>query len=184
MTAEIPRLLPDRPLPPYSYVSGMFPHPLRDPQGHSFGDAPSHAKPPADDNWRDCDEYLRGIDLFNHGYYWEAHEAWEAVWNAVGRTGTTADFLKGLIKLAAALVKAREGRRQGVVRHAARAEELFQAVRDAGPAAHFLGLRFAELLAYARQLQLNADQLLDTRPEAVVRLVDLRLQPITEKQDA
>ncbi|TGQ49534.1 DUF309 domain-containing protein, partial [Mesorhizobium sp. M1C.F.Ca.ET.210.01.1.1] len=23
-----------------------------------------------------------GIDLFNHGYYWEAHEAWEPLWHA------------------------------------------------------------------------------------------------------
>src|SRR4051794_23916492 len=31
------RLLPDEPLPPYSFVPGRFPHPVRDPAGHSFG---------------------------------------------------------------------------------------------------------------------------------------------------
>ena len=48
-------------------------------------------------------------DLLNHGFYWEAHEAWETLWHAAGRKGEIADFLKGLIKLAAAAVKAREG---------------------------------------------------------------------------
>lgn len=46
--------------------------------------------------------YLRGIDLFNHGFYWESHEAWEAVWISAGRRGSVADFLKALIKVAAA----------------------------------------------------------------------------------
>jgi hypothetical protein len=39
-----------------------------------------------------------------------------------------ADYLKGLIKLAAAGVKAREGQPVGVKRHARRAAELFQSV--------------------------------------------------------
>jgi hypothetical protein len=59
--------------------------------------------------------YLRGIDLFNHGFYWESHEAWEAVWISAGRRGSVADFLKALIKVAAAGVKAREGREAGCV---------------------------------------------------------------------
>ena len=118
--------------------------------------------------------------MFNHGYCWEAHESWEAVWNAVGRAGATADFLKGLIKLAAALVKAREGREQGVVRHATRAEELFQNVRAAGEtqSVRFLGLRFATLLSCARRLAENATDFIDTRDEPVVRFDDFRLEPL------
>ena len=57
---------------------------------------------------------VEGIALFNAGYYWEAHEAWEGLWHAHGRDGPTADVLKGLIKLAAAGVKVREGRPHGV----------------------------------------------------------------------
>ena len=157
----------------------MFPHPMREPQGHSFGKAHSVASRPCADDWRECEEYLRGIDLFNHGYYWEAHESWEAVWNASGRKGVTADFMKGLIKLAAALVKAREGREQGVARHAARAEQLFQMVRDAvrPEPTHFLGLSFTDLLASSQLLQANAGDFIDTRAEAVVRLGDFRIDP-------
>ena len=73
----------------------------------------------------DHPDFRFGVDLFNHGYYWEAHEVWEGLWHACGRKGTLADFLKGLIRLAAAGVKAREGNPTGVIRHARRAEELF-----------------------------------------------------------
>ncbi|MBI1348759.1 DUF309 domain-containing protein [bacterium] len=69
--------------------------------------------------------HRHAIDLFNHGYYWEAHEAWEALWVAVGRSGPVADLLKGLIKLAAAGVKLRAGNAAGVQRHAQRARQLF-----------------------------------------------------------
>jgi hypothetical protein len=93
-----------------------------------------------------------GCDLFNHGYYWEAHETWEGLWVACGRKGTTADFLKGLIKLAAAGVKAREGRSPGVTRHAARAAALFRLVRRAIDAPRYLGLCVADLIAVADDL--------------------------------
>ena len=75
-----------------------------------------------------CLPFRYGVDLFNHGYYWEAHEAWEGVWHACGRRGRLADFLKGLIHLAAAGVKSREGNLNGVVKHAERAKELFEIV--------------------------------------------------------
>ncbi len=125
-----PLFLPEQALPPYSYLTGHFPHPIRDPRGHSFGQAPAVAliDPP---RWAESREYLAALDLFNHGYYWEAHEAWEGLWHGCGRQGTTADLLKGLIKLAAAGVKVREGRPVGVERHAKRAGELFAATQAA-----------------------------------------------------
>ncbi len=133
------RLCPDRPLPPYSYVPGRFPHPIRDSSGHSYR-APGiqQETPPRSltapvslaSDWKRSSDYLFGIDLFNHGFYWEAHETWEQLWIEFGRSGRDADFIKGLIKLAAAGVKAREGRPIGVQRHACRAKELFQRVSD------------------------------------------------------
>src|SRR5688500_6277324 len=107
--ADKPRLVPERPLPPYAFVPGRFPHPVSDPRGHSYGARPEPSAPPDPERWRECSSYLYGIDLFNHGYYWEAHEEWEGLWHACNRRGRTANFLKGLIKLAAAGVKAREG---------------------------------------------------------------------------
>jgi hypothetical protein len=55
--------------------------------------------------WETCDEYLYGIDLFNHRYWWEAHEVFEEFWRAAGRGTPLGDFLQGLIQVAAALVK-------------------------------------------------------------------------------
>ena len=206
-----------RPLPPYTHIPGVTPHPLRDPTGHSYrGDeapeadtsrcirpmavsgprspasdiqpagghvagervgargshlsllpphpgplphsgvlsassadcggegvettehpdwtnAPDTSPPPqAPLTWADLPahpEFRWAVQLFNAGYYWESHEAWESLWHAAGRKGAIADFLKGLIKLAAAGVKLREHNRVGVERHARRALELFGEVQ-------------------------------------------------------
>lgn len=48
--------------------------------------------------------FLYGIDLFNNGYYWEAHEAWEHLW-IPRKESTEGMFLKGLIQVTASLVK-------------------------------------------------------------------------------
>lgn len=173
------RLIKDRPLPPYSYVPGMHPHPIREENGHSFGEEVSVSNF-APDNWRDCREFLFGIDLFNSGYYWEAHESWEAVWIAAGRSGVVADFLKGLIKLAAAGVKVREGNENGVRRHAARATQLFGET-SAGQET-LLGLRLTELLAFSNQLGEEASNTLDTEVVPVKRVWNFVLAPGAESR--
>jgi predicted metal-dependent hydrolase len=149
-----PRLVPDLPLPPYTYVPGRFPHPTSDPQGHHFGVPPERPAPPDPEHWQACRPYLFGIDLFNHGYYWEAHEVWEGLWQACGRKGPTASFLKGLIKLAAAGVKVREGVPQGVRNHARRAAELFQQIRQERVvnSSRYLGLGLEELIEWAQKI--------------------------------
>ncbi|MDZ4820011.1 MAG: DUF309 domain-containing protein [Planctomycetota bacterium] len=130
---DVPRYAPSESFPPYSYVSGMHPHPVRDPQGHSYGchTKPMHLKAEDGVDWN---RFRYAIDLFNHGYYWEAHEAWEELWHAAGRCGAWADLLKGYIHLAAAGVKMREGRGNGVRRHALRTCELIAQSRQANAA--------------------------------------------------
>jgi uncharacterized protein len=118
-----------RDLPPYAYVPGQHPHPISDPRGHSHGHTPQVKLPLDETAWHTNQDWLWAIDLFNHAFYWEAHEAWEGLWHAAGRRGPTADFLKGLIKLAAAGVKAREGRLEGVRLHAGRAAQLLEPTR-------------------------------------------------------
>ena len=85
----IPRYCPERSLPPYSYVPGLSPHPVSDPLGHSFGVYAPPAEPLDESSYAGNAIYLYAIDLFNHGFYWEAHEAWEALWHAAGRHGTS-----------------------------------------------------------------------------------------------
>ena len=170
------RLVPDEPLPPYSYVTGLFPHPTRDPLGHSFGHVAPRAAPIDSSNWAESRAYFLGCDLFNLGYYWEAHETWEGLWHDCGRRGAPGDFLKGLIKLAAAGVKAREGRPQGIVRHAARAAELFASVRAAHGDGAYLGLDLDRLMSIARRLA--TIPISPPRSTAAVEIVfDFELQP-------
>ncbi len=74
MTAP-PRYAPEIALPSYAYVPGHRPHPNRDPSGHGQGPDPGDIPAVADlRHWQENRVYLSGIDLFNHGYYWEAHE--------------------------------------------------------------------------------------------------------------
>jgi hypothetical protein len=171
-----PRLVPGTAFPPYSYVTGRFPHPTRDPAGHSYGHPPPNPAVIDPARWLESQDYLWGCDLFNHGYYWEAHEAWEGLWQACGRRGIEADFLKGLIKLAAAGVKCREGRADGVRRHAARAAELFGQVRSRVGDAHHLGLDVDGLIETARRIRRDPPKS-PVAGAAVEVVFDVRLLP-------
>lgn len=46
-------------------------------------------------------QYLQGIEYFNHGAYFEAHEIWEEIW--MESTKTQKIFYQALIQLAVAL---------------------------------------------------------------------------------
>lgn len=74
--------------------------------------------------------FLWGLDLFNHGYYWEAHEAWEGLWQVADRGAPLRILFKGLILLSAAGVKIREGKHAPAVRHAGRAAGLLHRLTD------------------------------------------------------
>lgn len=174
-----PSARPQRPFPPYTHIPGATPHPVGDASGHSFGRHESACAQIDPANWRACEQFVWGIDLFNAGYYWEAHEAWEAVWIAAGRRGPTADFLKGLIKLAAAGVKLREQNPAGARRHLRRAEELFSGVESqrGTESTRMFGLVIEELRTATDRLRhstFSADWPRDGRP---VRVFDLMLRP-------
>src|SRR5437868_3427744 len=102
-----PRLC-DRPFPPYRFTPARDPHPIADPRGHSYlpsgtGHAIVEYVPP--EQWRRSMEYLYGCDLYNHGYWWEAHEAWEGLWRVVPRDSAQHRFLQGIIQVAACHLK-------------------------------------------------------------------------------
>jgi hypothetical protein len=136
MSGPPPRYLPARALPPYAYLphrdpADRHPHPERDPGGHVRDGTPGPAVtgPPDPDAWRETPAFLWGVDLFNAGYYWEAHEAWEDLWRAA-ETPAAAALLHGLIRLAAAGVKAGVGNPRGTARHARAAAALFAPLAD------------------------------------------------------
>ena len=140
-----------RPFPPYRYLpfrgGSGHPHPRNDPAGHSYDADEEYLPHFAADDWADCEPYLYGIDLFNHGYWWEAHEAWETVWLAAGARETRCGrFVQGLIQLAAAQLKRALGARQGA-----------QSLTDAGceklaeSQGIYLGIDVAALMAAAQR---------------------------------
>jgi len=175
---DLPRLAPELPLPPYSYIPDRLPHPIRDPRGHMYGRPPQPPTPLDPARWQECRTYLHGIDLFNHGYYWEAHEVWEGPWRLAGRETTLGQFLQGLIKLAAAGVKVRQGMPAGVAQLAAGAAEHFRRVAETcGVDAVYLGLRIADLLVYCGRAGALSGAARAGDSTAVLRVFDFVLQP-------
>jgi uncharacterized protein len=168
--------VPDRPrygrqpLPPYSYVPGHTPHPASDPRGHMYGHV-AEPVPPLDPNdWQASPGYLEGVDFFNHGFYWEAHETWEALWHAAGRGGPTGIWLKALIKLAAAGVKAREGNPVGVERHARRSLELIGELRSLLPGTPplYCGMQLGQVEQVVKDLIERAPTFDSPQPELLL----------------
>ncbi len=99
----------DSALPPYAFLPGRTPHPYRSREGHSWGRPPPAAETLEPERWREDHAWLLGVDLWNAGYFWEAHELWESAWKARDRKGRQAVFLQAMIKAAAAEVKIRSG---------------------------------------------------------------------------
>lgn len=107
------------PLPPYRHVPVLTPHPIRDAAGHSHApDVPHRAKKMTlyPDQWRRCETYLYAIDLYNNGYFWEAHETWEGLWLDTQEDSAARHLLQAMIQCAAAHLKRHTGREAGVDR--------------------------------------------------------------------
>ncbi len=172
----------DRPLPPFTYIpGGPWPHPNRA-KGptNAEGDTGRVAELPMPEDVAASPLFRRGAQLFDAGYYWEAHEAWEVLWHAAGRRGPTADILRALIKLAAAGIKVREGREGGVRTHARRASECFASARRQG-GVHQLGLDLDVWIE--RALTIAESPPTDPGPPqaAVTRVFGFRIVPSEER---
>jgi len=59
--------------------------------------------------WADLEAWRYAVDLYNHGYWWECHEALEALWRAAERDTAPARFVQGLILVSAACLNRRRG---------------------------------------------------------------------------
>ena len=154
-------------LPSYRYVPGTRPHPVTDPRGHSHGRGPRFPAAALDGRrWRESPGYLYGCDLHNRGFWWEAHEAWEAVWHLAGRGSPERAALQGLIQVANGHLKLHMGRRKAVARlRESYGGHFDAAVRLAGT--RFLGLDVpafrAAADAYFGRLAARAEPAHDSR---------------------
>lgn len=102
--SNVPRYT-DRSLPEYRHLPFQNPHPFLDEDGHSYGEKLSPPDSFSTEDWQHCEDYLYSIDLFNHGFWWEAHERLKYMSMAAGRESETGQFVQGLIQIAAALLK-------------------------------------------------------------------------------
>ena len=158
------RYLPARPFPAYAFLPGRDPHPTRDPGGHSWTaePEPSGGYLPAE-RWRENADYLFGVDLYNHGYLWEAHEAWEGLWHAAKHDRSQAEFLQGLIQCAAAALKIPMRQPRGLARLAELGTERLERVaREARGA--FMGVDVASFVAAFRSFAAATPESAEERP--------------------
>jgi predicted metal-dependent hydrolase len=78
-----------------------------------------------------CVAWRAGWDFFERGFYWEAHEVWEAVWMAAPERSKEKLLVQGMIQRANAKLKARMGRAEAAARIEAKAARLLsEAFRD------------------------------------------------------
>lgn len=158
------RYAPERAFPPYAFLPGRDPHPTRHVDGHSYSEEPEPAQPylPAE-GWRTNEEYLYGADLYNHGYLWEAHEAWEGLWHPAKGDAVLADFLQGLIQCAAASLKVRMEQPRGLAKLGEQGTARLERVaREAGTP--FMGLDVLEFVAAFRGFMASEPADAEARP--------------------
>jgi hypothetical protein len=102
-----------RPFPGYRHLPGTTPHPERSPEGHTYRVQELPARPLTGNGWAENEDFLFGVDLFNAGYFWEAHRHWERLWALEETPPEIRRFLRAIIQTAAACLKARQGRTAG-----------------------------------------------------------------------
>ncbi len=123
-------------LPAYRYVPGETPHPITDPEGHSYGADQTAADEP-------LEAFRYGVDLYNAGYWWEAHEARESVWLSITPNSAERHALRGMIQVANAFLKVHMARAGAVRKLQPDIESCFDAALLHAPNLAVLGFALA-----------------------------------------
>jgi hypothetical protein len=105
-------------------VPGLDPHPLKHPRGHR-SPAPAGAE-----------RWPYALDLFDHGYLWEAHEVLEQVWKELAPGTPERDLAQAIIVAAASLLRAHLGDDRSAAKLCSRAVSLLLRVPPATARAH------------------------------------------------
>jgi hypothetical protein len=115
----------DIPLPTHRYVPGRSARHAE----HAF-DALKQVGTPL----INCLAWKAGLRFLEAGYFWEAHEVWEAVWMAAPANSAEKCLVQGMIQLANAGLKRRMGRPRAAQRLDALAEGLLaESLARGGP---------------------------------------------------
>ena len=156
------------PLPRYRFMPGQFPHPTAHPEGHSYRppDEPAaEVEYKSPDVWFESVDYLYGCDLYNHGYWWEAHEAWEGLWQLTDKNGQQGRFLQGLIQVSACHLQLHRGHFRGVQRLRCSSAERIESALGQVSSECFMGLA---VRAWLTKVQEYYDMLFAGDPQAPV----------------
>src|SRR6185295_20189056 len=103
------------------------------------------------ERWRENAVYLHGIDLYNFAFWWECHEELEALWHLTGHSGTEAQFLQGIIQVAAANLRRHVASPAGAKRLAGEATQRLESVG----LAEYMGVEIAPFVRGVRALHLD-----------------------------
>ncbi len=115
------RLVPDISLPAHAHIPGSGSAPDLVPLERAKDLTPAVTQA---DEWQENVPYLYGHDLVQAGFYWEAHEVWEAVWLATPANGPERLLLQALIQNANAQLKSGMQRENAAARLHIQVEEL------------------------------------------------------------
>lgn len=118
----------DYPLPAHAHIPGSGSEPDMAPLQRVKRTCPKRIDPEA---WSDIVAYRYGWSLFNAGFFWEAHEIWEAVWLACAPNSRERDLLRALIQIANGRLKRTMKKDMASARLFAEADHLLAEV--AGP---------------------------------------------------
>jgi uncharacterized protein len=117
-----------------------------------------------------------GVDLYNAGHYWNAHEAWEEVWLDSERP--LRNFYQGLIQVTAAFVHVTRKEYPGSVRLLDAGIEKLEAYP-----ASYMGLDLARLVAGAKAARQQLQELREKQVAGFDRSLIPRIVAVESKGD-
>jgi uncharacterized protein len=149
------RYAPALPLPRVAFIPGRTPRP--EPAMFALDEALL-----TPERWRENSIWLHGVDLYNHGFAWEAHEAFEHLWRATADQRQR-EFFQALIQGAAAALKRALGEDSGSKQLAERAAHKLDALaQDLTP--RYMGLDHRLFSARFRAFGASTANGFDARP--------------------
>ncbi|GJL83115.1 MAG: hypothetical protein DHS20C01_27490 [marine bacterium B5-7] len=102
------------------------------------------------DKWYAHSVYLYGWRMLQGGFYWEAHEIWECVWQRCPANSLEKLLMQALIQTANALLKRRLGQDRAQCRLIAHVLSLFDEIQRRSPEpTHLMGVNttaFSQML--------------------------------------
>lgn len=129
-------------LPRTRHRPGSGSEPDRDLLDDVVGACPANTDPGA---WASNPAWLYGWRLLAGGYYWEAHEAWEPVWQRATPNSRERLLVQAVIQLANALLKRQIGRERAAGRLLDHAGQLLAELARRGGDGRLMGIDSAAL---------------------------------------